>query len=77
MSVGPIELAAVLAAAVLLASMLSVEFGIAVALFELGLGVVLGNAFDLNAGEPWRAQAIATRRSGGSALHAEAQTSRL
>ena len=48
-----IQLAAVLAAAVVLASMLSVEFGIAVALFELGLGVVLGNVFDLNASEPW------------------------
>jgi Kef-type K+ transport system membrane component KefB len=35
------------------ASMLSVELGIAVALFELGLGVVLGNVFDLNASEPW------------------------
>ena len=49
----PIELAAVLTAAVVVASMLSVELGIAVALFELGLGVVLGNVFDLNAGEPW------------------------
>ena len=38
---------AVVAAAVL-ASMLSVELGIAVALFELGLGVVVGNAFDLH-----------------------------
>jgi Kef-type K+ transport system membrane component KefB len=53
MPVEPIELGAVLAAAVVLASMLSVEFGIAVALFELGLGVLLGNVFDLNAGEPW------------------------
>ena len=49
----PIELAAVLTAAVVVASMLSVELGIAVALFELGLGIVLGNVFDLNAGEPW------------------------
>ena len=48
-----IELAAVLAAAVVVASMLSVELGIAVALFELGLGVVLGNIFDLNTSEPW------------------------
>ena len=53
MPVDSVELAAVLAAAALVASMLSVEFGIAVALFELGLGVVLGNVFDLNAGEPW------------------------
>jgi Kef-type K+ transport system membrane component KefB len=51
--VDAIQLAAVLAAAVVLASMLSVELGIAVALFELGLGVVLGNVFDLNASEPW------------------------
>jgi Kef-type K+ transport system membrane component KefB len=36
-----------------IASMLSVELVIAVALFELGLGVVLGNLFDINAGEPW------------------------
>jgi Kef-type K+ transport system membrane component KefB len=40
-----VQLAAILAAAALAASMLSVEIGIAVALFELGLGVVLGNAF--------------------------------
>ena len=53
MPVEPIELAAVLTAGVVLASMLSVEFGIAVALFELGLGVVLGNVFALDAGEPW------------------------
>jgi Kef-type K+ transport system membrane component KefB len=51
--VDPIELAAVLVAAVVVASMLSVEIGIAVALFELALGVLLGNLFDLNAGEPW------------------------
>jgi Kef-type K+ transport system membrane component KefB len=44
----PVQLAAILAAAVVLASMLSVEFGIAVALFELGLGVVVGNLFDLH-----------------------------
>src|SRR6266540_2350876 len=53
MRVDAIELAAVLAAAVVVASMLSVELGIAVALFELGLGVVLGNIFDLNTSEPW------------------------
>jgi len=51
--VDPIELAAVLAAAAVVASVLSVELGIAVALFELGLGVVLGNVLDLNASEPW------------------------
>ena len=43
----PVQLAAILAALVVLARMLSVELGIAVALFELGLGVVLGNVFDL------------------------------
>jgi Kef-type K+ transport system membrane component KefB len=47
----PVQLAAVLAAVVLLASMLSVELGIAVALFELGLGVVVGNVFDLHSQE--------------------------
>lgn len=47
----PVQLAAVLAAVVLLASMLSVELGIAVALFELGLGVVVGNLFDLQSQE--------------------------
>jgi Kef-type K+ transport system membrane component KefB len=49
----PVQLAAVLAAAVVVASMISVEVGISVALFELGLGVVLGNAFHLDANEPW------------------------
>jgi len=53
MPVEPVELAALLAAAVVLASMLSVEFGVAVALFELGFGVLLGNVFDLNASEAW------------------------
>jgi Kef-type K+ transport system membrane component KefB len=43
----PVQLAAILAAVVVIASMLSVELGIAVALFELGLGVVVGNVFDL------------------------------
>jgi Kef-type K+ transport system membrane component KefB len=38
-------------ALVVLASMLSVELGIAVALFELGLGVVAGNLFDLHSQE--------------------------
>lgn len=47
----PVQLAAILAAVVLLASMLSVELGIAVALFELGLGVVVGNVFDLHSQE--------------------------
>src|SRR5437588_9396169 len=47
-AVSPVELAAVLAAAALLASMVSVELGVTVALFELGLGVVLGNVFTLH-----------------------------
>jgi Kef-type K+ transport system membrane component KefB len=47
----PVQLAAVLAAVVVLASMLSVELGIAVALFELSLGVVVGNVFDLQSQE--------------------------
>ena len=42
-----IQLAAVLAAVVLLASVISVELGITVALVELTLGVVAGNVFDL------------------------------
>src|SRR5215211_2897147 len=47
----PVQLAAILAVAVVVASMLSVELGIAVALFELGLGVVAGNVFDLQSQE--------------------------
>jgi len=47
----PVQLAAVLATVVVLASMLSVELGITVALFELGLGVVVGNVFDLHSQE--------------------------
>ena len=47
----PVQLAAILAVVVVLASMLSVELGIAVALFELGLGVVVGNVFDLHSQE--------------------------
>jgi Kef-type K+ transport system membrane component KefB len=49
--VEPVQLAAVLAAVVVLASMLSVELGLAVALFELSLGVVVGNLFDLHSQE--------------------------
>ena len=51
----PIQLAAVLAAVVVLASILSVELGISVALIELGLGVVFGNLFDLDPNEEWLA----------------------
>jgi Kef-type K+ transport system membrane component KefB len=45
--VSPIELAAVLSAVVVFASMISVELGVTVALLELTLGVVVGNTFDL------------------------------
>jgi Kef-type K+ transport system membrane component KefB len=43
--VSELALAVVLGAAVLIASMVSVEVGISVALIELGLGVVVGNVF--------------------------------
>jgi len=49
------ELAAVLSAVVVLASMVSVELGISVALLELGLGVVAGNLFHLDPNTPWLA----------------------
>ncbi len=44
-----VAVAVVLAAAMLLASTVSVELGVSVALIELALGVVVGNAFDLSA----------------------------
>jgi Kef-type K+ transport system membrane component KefB len=47
----PVQLAAVLAAVVLVASLLSVELGVTVALLELVLGVVAGNVFDLRSQE--------------------------
>ena len=46
--VDPVQLAAVLAAVVLVASMLSVELGVTVALLELTLGWSSGNLFDLD-----------------------------
>ncbi len=49
----PVQLAAVLAAAIVLASMISVEIGISVALIELGLGVIFGNLFDLDPNAQW------------------------
>jgi Kef-type K+ transport system membrane component KefB len=49
----PVQLAAILTGAVLLASMVSVEVGISVALIELGFGVALGNVFDLNPNASW------------------------
>src|SRR5438093_981098 len=47
----PIQLAAVLAGVVLVASMVSVELGVTVALVELTFGVVAGNVFDLHSQE--------------------------
>jgi Kef-type K+ transport system membrane component KefB len=49
--VEPIQLAAVLAAVVLVASIASVELGVTVALLELALGIVVGNAFELRSQE--------------------------
>jgi Kef-type K+ transport system membrane component KefB len=49
----PIQLAAVLAAVVVAASMISVELGLSVALIELGLGVVVGNLFSLDPDQDW------------------------
>jgi Kef-type K+ transport system membrane component KefB len=49
----PVQLAAVLAAAIVLASMISVELGVSVALIELGLGVIVGNLFDLDPNAQW------------------------
>jgi Kef-type K+ transport system membrane component KefB len=49
------ELAAILAVLVVLASMVSVELGISVALLELGLGVIAGNLFHLDPNTPWLA----------------------
>jgi Kef-type K+ transport system membrane component KefB len=49
--VEPVQLAAVLAAVVLIASMLSMELGVTVALLELTLGIVAGNLFGLHSQE--------------------------
>jgi len=49
----PVQLAAILAAAVLLASMVSVHIGVSVALIELALGVLLGSAFKLDPDQSW------------------------
>src|SRR5438132_3763389 len=51
----PVQLAAILAGAVLVASMISVEIGISVALVELALGVALGNIFSLDPNASWLA----------------------
>jgi Kef-type K+ transport system membrane component KefB len=50
-----VELAAILAAAVVAASMISVELGISVALIELALGIALGNVFSLDPDASWLA----------------------
>ena len=47
----PFQLAAILATVVLIASMLSVELGVTVALLELTLGVIAGNLFGLHSQE--------------------------
>ncbi len=52
---GSVQLAAILAGAVLLASMVSVEVGISVALVELALGVALGNVLHLDPNASWLA----------------------
>jgi len=51
----PIQLAAILAAVVVLASMISVELGFSVALVELALGVAVGNVFGLDPNQEWLA----------------------
>jgi Kef-type K+ transport system membrane component KefB len=48
-----VQLAAILISAALLASMVSVEVGISVALIELALGIALGNTFNLDPDESW------------------------
>ena len=47
------QTAAVLAATVVLASIISVEVGLSVALIELGLGVVVGNLFNVDPNIDW------------------------
>jgi Kef-type K+ transport system membrane component KefB len=47
------QVAAVLAAAIVLASIISVEVGLSVALIELGLGVVVGNLFSVDPDTDW------------------------
>jgi Kef-type K+ transport system membrane component KefB len=47
------QTAAVLAATIVLASIISVEVGLSVALIELGLGVVIGNVFSVDPNTDW------------------------
>jgi Kef-type K+ transport system membrane component KefB len=49
--VSPVQLAAVLAAVALLASMVSVELGVTVVLLELTFGVIVGNVLHLSTAE--------------------------
>jgi Kef-type K+ transport system membrane component KefB len=49
----PVQLAAILMGATLLASMVSVKVGVSVALIELALGIGLGNVFSLNPNQSW------------------------
>ena len=49
----PVQLAAILAAVVVLSSVVSVELGVSVALVELGLGMVAGNMFSLDPNQGW------------------------
>jgi Kef-type K+ transport system membrane component KefB len=51
--VDSVQLAGVLAVAVVVASMISVEIGLSVALVELALGVIFGNAFGLDPNADW------------------------
>jgi Kef-type K+ transport system membrane component KefB len=51
--VDSVQLAAVLAAAVLVASVISIEVGLSVALVELALGVAFGNVFGLDPNSGW------------------------
>ncbi len=51
----PVQLAAVLAALVVIASVVSVELGISAALVELGFGIVAGNLLDLDPNAQWLA----------------------
>jgi Kef-type K+ transport system membrane component KefB len=49
----PVQLAAILSGAVLLASMVSVQLGVSVALIELAFGVGLGNVLKLDPDQSW------------------------
>lgn len=49
----PVQLAAILSGAVLLASMVSIRVGVSVALIELAFGVALGNTLKLDPNQSW------------------------